>query len=270
MNRRAERTRKLMDERRICVVVPTYNNASTLGAVLSRILTYTDAVIVVNDGSDDGTGDILNTFSGTVHVENHSTNKGKGAALMTGFGAARRMGYRYAITIDSDAQHFPEDIPAMVEFNCRFPTHIIVGQRDMNARNMPGKNTFANKFSNFWFYVQTGTRLGDTQTGFRLYPLSAIYWPKCITSRYEAELEVLVYARWHGIDVVPAPIRVYYAPQNQRISHFRPTLDFARISMLNTVLCFLTVVYAWPVRLWRVMFCRKGGYGTSLSVNHVV
>ena len=112
-------------------------------------------------------------------------------------------------------------------------------------------SNFANKFSNFWFYVQTGKALEDTQTGYRLYPLHKLYGVGLLTSRYEAELELLVFASWHGVELVSIPVNVYYPPREERVSHFRPGKDFARISVLNTVLCFLAVVYGLPLRLGR-------------------
>lgn len=125
---------------------------------------------------------------------------------------------------------------------------------------MPGGNTFANKFSNFWFTVQTFKRLPDTQTGYRLYPLHKLSGTRLITSRYEAELELLVFAAWRGVELVSVPVRVYYPPEGERVTHFRPTADFARISVLNTVLCFLAVVYGWP----RMLFQRLKRFTYSL------
>ena len=118
--------------------------------------------------------------------------------------------------------------------------------RNIAAENMPASNTFANKFSNFWFQVQTLQFLPDTQSGYRLYPLrrmGSLWW---MTSRYEAELEMLVFAAWHGIKLIPIPISVYYPPANERVSHFRPKIDFLRISIVNTVLCVLAIVYGGP------------------------
>ena len=250
---------------RICVIVPTYNNAATLREVLDRILAVHRPVIVVNDGSTDATADILAGFGNSVEVVTHAVNRGKGAALVSGFHHAAACGYTHAITIDSDGQHFPEDIPAVLQAHAANPAAIVVGQRDIEARNMPGKNTFTNKFSNFWFYIQTGVKLRDTQTGFRLYPLQQLRGLRCITSRYEAELELMVYASWHGTRIVSVPIRVHYPPAGVRVSHFRPGRDFARISVLNTVLCFFTVVYAWPLRGARAVRRLFGGNGRSRS-----
>jgi hypothetical protein len=144
-----------------------------------------------------------------------------------------------------------------VEANIAHPGALIVGSRDLSGIDASGGSLFANRFSNFWFAVQTLHPLPDTQTGFRLYPLHKLSGFRWITSRYEAELELLVFAAWHGVRLVSLPIRVYYPPREERVTHFRPAADFARISVLNTVLCFLAVVYGWPRMLLHQLFCRK-------------
>jgi hypothetical protein len=124
-----------------------------------------------------------------------------------------------------------------------------VGSRLLRQQNMPNGNTFANKFSNFWFRLQTGINMPDTQSGFRLYPLNRISRISFITNRYEAELEFLVRSAWRGINVCDVPISVYYPPPEKRISHFRPYRDFFRISVLNTIFTIIAFVYAYPVKL---------------------
>lgn len=238
-----------MRSMKVCVIVPTYNNGGTIGRVLDDILGYADDVIVVNDGSTDDTADILRSFGDRITVVSYERNRGKGHALKTGFAKARTMGYDYAITIDSDGQHYASDIPLFVRAIAEHPGALIVGQRDLSNVDINGKSSFANKFSNFWFYVQTGRRLPDTQTGYRAYPLAGLHGTGLLTSRYEAELELMVFASWHGTEIVSIPISVYYPPQAERISHFRPALDFTRISILNTVLCIAAVVYGAPLRL---------------------
>ncbi len=236
-----------MKAMRICVVVPTYNNAGTIVGVLQRILAITNDVIVVIDGCTDDTQQRLETIRGELlSVVDYMPNRGKGHALVEGFKRAISKGFEYAITIDSDGQHFPEDIPLFVEALRQQPHSLVVGARNLHEQNMPGGNLFANKFSNFWFFLQTGVALPDTQTGYRLYPLNRLRGTQWITSRYEAELELLVNAAWRSVPIRSIPVRVYYPPQNERVSHFKPVVDFMRISLLNTALCILAVVYGWP------------------------
>ncbi len=173
------------------VIIPTFNNASTLKDILIRVLAVCDNVIVVNDGSLDNTCIILNQFKG-IEIVTHDKNKGKGAALCSGFRKAYNMGYKYAITIDSDGQHYPEEIVLLCEASFIEPETLWIGSRNLKSENIPGKNSFANKFSNFWYKVETGVSLVDTQSGFRLYPLEKINGFKPISGRYEFELEIIV------------------------------------------------------------------------------
>lgn len=248
-----ENIREAIASHRICVLVPTYNNAGTLRSVMSDIIRYSPNVIVVNDGSTDATQSILDGFGDKVDIVSYHENKGKGYALRQGFERAMAMGYDYAITIDSDGQHYASDIPHFVKAIIEYPGALILGERNLTNVDINGKSTFANKFSNFWFAVQTGKKLNDTQTGYRAYPLKNLRGLSLLTSRYEAELELLVLACWHGTTIIPIPIQVYYPPRAERVSHFKPALDFTRISVLNTILCIAALVYGIPFRLWNAV-----------------
>jgi glycosyltransferase involved in cell wall biosynthesis len=230
----------MIDPRHICAVIPTYNNGGTVAGVVQGVLRQGLPVLVVDDGSTDGTSEALKGLD--VNVLRHEKNLGKGRALKTGLEEARRLGYRFALTIDADGQHDPEDIPALVA--AAGEKTLVVGSRNIAADGMPAGSTFANRFSNFWFTVQTFRKLPDTQTGFRVYPLEDLPSLKLLTARYEAELTLLVFSAWKGLKLVPVPVRVYY-PEN-RVSHFRPFADFFRISVLNTVLCLVALVYGYP------------------------
>lgn len=226
------------------VLIPTYNNEKTLSRVLDGVLSYTPEVIVVNDGSTDSTAEILARYP-QIEVITFAQNKGKGKALQEGFRVARAKGYQYVLTIDSDGQHFPEDIAHFLTAIAQEPTlTLLVGNRDMTVEGVPRKSSFGHKFSNFWFHLETGVRLPDTQSGYRLYPLEGI--PKrYFTGKFEFEIEVLVRSSWRGVPVKPVPIRVLYDPQ-ERVSHFRPVWDFVRISLLNTVLVLIALFYIKP------------------------
>ena len=120
--------------------------------------------------------------------------------------------------------------------------------------NMPGKNSFGNKFSNFWFRVETGIRCPDTQTGYRLYPVRLMKDMRFFTRKYEFEIEVLVRSAWKGIKLEWVPVSVYYAPKETRITHFRPFKDFFRISILNTILVLIAFLYIKPRDFFRAIF----------------
>ena len=229
----------------VCVIVPTYNNAGTLGDLLASVQAYTDRIIVVNDGSTDGTVNVLAGFSGLDLVSNNK-NEGKGVALRRGFAHAIGKGYDYAITIDSDGQHFAKDLPLFLKELDAEKGQLIIGARNLHQENMPGKNTFANKFSNFWFWIDTGIRAPDTQSGYRLYPLYLMKDMRFYGKKYELEVEVLVRCAWKGIKITWIPVNIYYPPAEERISHFRPGPDFSRISVLNTILFLIAVLYIKP------------------------
>lgn len=236
-----ERMRRL----ECAVVIPTYNNERTLCEVIAAVKGYCDDIFVVNDGSTDSTASLLSGVE-NIRVIEYGRNRGKGYALRKGLRAATDAGFRYAITIDSDGQHYADDLPVFVERIEQQPDALLIGARNLMADNMPSKNTFANKFSNFWYKVETARTLADTQSGFRLYPLRKLRGMYMICRGYEFEVEVIVRAAWRGIEVENIPIRVYYAPEGERVSHFRPLQDFTRISILNTFLVTGALLFYYP------------------------
>ena len=240
-------------QQHICALIPTYNNAGTIADVVRRVHAYLRDIIVVVDGSTDDTLAILNGLDFPVTVVSHEKNRGKGAALVSGFRKAIEMGFDLALTIDADGQHYPEDIPVLSRAHDVHPQALIVGSRQFTDPNMPDKSKFANRFSNFWFALQTSIRLPDTQTGMRLYPLHRLHGLGILTRRYEAELELLVFAAWHNVPLVPVPVRVYYPPKEERVSHFVPARDFTRISILNCFLCIGAVLFGYINMYWRTV-----------------
>jgi glycosyltransferase involved in cell wall biosynthesis len=240
------RLNNFFEEQRCCVLIPTYNNQKTLEKVITDTLEYTNHIVVVNDGSTDTTPQILEKFKGVISVVNFPENHGKGAALREGFKFALGKNYQYAISIDSDGQHYPEDLEAFLIKIKEQPNALIIGARNMEQASVPGKSSFGNKFSNFWFELETGIKMPDTQSGYRLYPIEKLKNISFYTSRFEFEIEVIVKAAWAGIAVVPLPVGVFYPTKEERVSHFRPTKDFFRISVLNTCLVPLAIIWYRP------------------------
>ena len=250
-----------VEENEVCAVIPTYQNAKTLLKVVADVHRVVDTVFVGADGSNDGTAALLDKATGNERPEKvltHPKNCGKGAALKTGLTYARQQGFRYAVTVDADGQHRADDIPALLKAVEEEPDALAIGSRGLQHENMPAKSTFANRFSNFWFALQTLQRLPDTQSGLRVYPLRRLHGLRWMSARYEAELTLLVFSAWAGVKLLPVPVSVYYPPRDQRVTHFRPGRDFTRISVLNTLLCFLMVVYGWPR-----IFCRQIARGVK-------
>ncbi|MPT30096.1 MAG: DUF2062 domain-containing protein [Chryseobacterium sp.] len=233
-----------VSEKKICVLIPTYNNEKTLRRVIDGVLDYTGNIIVLNDGSTDSTSEILNNYL-QITVVSLPENKGKGNALKIGFRKAKELGFDFAITIDSDGQHYPDDIPVFIEALLTEKEDVLlIGNRNMSQDGIPRKSSFGNNFSNFWFWFETGIKLEDTQSGYRLYPLKKIP-KKYFTPKFEFEIEIIVRTAWKHIPVKNVPVKVLYDPA-ERVSHFRPFRDFTRISILNTILVFITLIYIIP------------------------
>ena len=231
--------------------------------VVRRVHQHVRDIIVVDDGCTDDTLNLLSGLDFPLTVVSHPRNRGKGAALVSGFRKALELGFDYALTIDADGQHYPEDIPLLIRALEIHPNAFIVGSRPFTDSNMSGKSKFANRFSNFWFRLQTTVPLPDTQTGMRIYPLHRLHGLAFITSRYEAELELLVFAAWHNVPLIPVPIRVYYPPKEERVSHFRPAYDFTRISILNCFLCLGALLFGYINMYWRTVLC-FGYFGLTM------
>ncbi|MBN1416216.1 MAG: DUF2062 domain-containing protein [Bacteroidales bacterium] len=235
-----------------CVIIPTYNNDKTLEQIISDVLKITKDIIVINDGSTDNTSRILEKYD-FIKIISYSPNRGKGYAIRKGFELAMADGFNYAITIDSDGQHFASDIGIFIERIKKEPDSLIVGARNLERENLSRGSSFANRFSNFWYRLITGISLADTQTGFRLYPLDRIKGMRFFTQKYEFELEILVRSAWEGINIISVPIRVFYPSKEERVSHFRPFKDFARISVLNTLFVIVALLYVRPFSFVRYL-----------------
>ena len=255
------------EELGVCVLIPTYNNEKTLEQVIRDVLEYCNDVIVVNDGSTDNTQFILSKFN-QIKAIGYSNNTGKGYALQKGFECAKSLNFKYCISIDSDGQHKASDLPVFLNALKENPDALIVGARNMNQKGIPGKSSFGHRFSNFWFHFETGLKLPDTQSGFRLYPVNKISEFSFFTKKYEFEIEVLVKSVWNGIDVISCPIQVFYAEGKERITHFRPFKDFTRISILNTYLVLLAIIYYRPKLFFRSIKKKTldKSYGSKFSL----
>ena len=215
---------------RCAIVIPAYNHGAMVRGVVEKCLQLRLPVIVVDDGSTDSTPSVLAPFSG-VTVIRHEKNQGKGASLLTGFAAALAFA-DWAITIDADGQHDPEDILSLISLIRTVPDGqrpLVIGKRaGMGHGNVPWTSRWGRKFANFWVWTSCGRWLSDSQSGFRVYPLPETLRLGTRARRYQFEVEVLVRAVWRGIPIVETPVRAIYGPRDKRVSHFRPWLDFWR------------------------------------------
>jgi glycosyltransferase involved in cell wall biosynthesis len=212
---------------RCAIVIPAYNHGAQVRKVVEKCLQLRLPVVVVDDGSTDSTFDVLASLSG-VTVIRHKQNQGKGASLLTGFAAVLRFA-DWAITIDADGQHDPEDIISLTQAVPVGQRPLVIGKReDMGHKNVPWTSRWGRRFANFWVWTSCGRWLSDSQSGFRIYPLPETIFLKTKAKRFQFEVEVLVRAVWSGIPIIETPVHAIYDPPEERISHFRPWLDFWR------------------------------------------
>ncbi len=231
---------------RLCVVIPTYNNPETISEVVARTLkSCAFPVLVVDDGSEIPVTSLLppelgrdcenGSGKGRVEVLRLAENQGKGLALQRAISYCLALGFTHIITLDGDAQHFPEDISLLAEEVRKNPWNLVIGERKMDE-TAPGISHFGRKFSNFWVKYQADAEVRDSQSGYRAYPLFLLQTMRFLTRRYDFEIEVLVRLLWRGAEVSHVPVRVLYQPPGERVSHFGKFRDNARISALNTLL----------------------------------
>jgi len=229
------------------VVIPVYNHEARVADVVRAAAGLGLPVIVVDDGSTDGTRERVKDIP-DIRVLRHPVNRGKGAALLTGFAEAARSA-RWAVTLDADGQHDPAEIPGLIARIAAGERLILVGARSgMDGAHVPWTSRFGRGFSNFWVRASGGPRLTDSQSGFRVYPLPETLHLKVKSRRFQFEVEVLARAGWRGLAVREAPVTVTYPPGMTRISHFRPFTDFIRNSATFSRLIFQRIVIPASIR----------------------
>ena len=214
---------------RAAVVIPVYNHGTQVAGVIAAARPLGLPIFVVDDGSTDSTAVVLAVQEG-ITVLRHPVNRGKGAALLTGFTAVAPS-CNWALTIDADGQHDPADGQALLAVARQGARVLVVGNRQgMAGSHVPWTSRFGRRFSNFWVWVSGGPWVADSQSGFRLYPLPETLELRVMAERYQFEVEVLVRARRRGIATMEVPVSVVYQPKGVRVSHFRPWRDFLRNS----------------------------------------
>lgn len=249
-----------MHKFKLAIVIPTYNNASVLRAVVEDVKRHVsdELIIVVNDGSTDTTDQILQKISG-IEVLSYSNNCGKGIALRRGFQKAFELGATNVITFDGDGQHLPEDLSLFIEKTTEKPETLFIGHRIIpydKGVEPPSRSTVGKKFGNFWYKFITRISLSDTQCGFRSYPLSKVLAIHSKRKKYEYEQELLIKMAWNGVEIQELDIHIYYQPEEESMSHFRPVRDFIHISRVNSKYAFIRVVNPFlfldvPGNSWR-------------------
>jgi glycosyltransferase involved in cell wall biosynthesis len=216
----------------VAVVIPAFNEVVTLREVVIRTLRQTDRIIVVDDGSDDGTAATLHDLP--VTVLRNTENLGKAASLRRGMVHALGDGASAVVTIDADGQHEPEDIPRLIAAHVANPRSIIVGARLHERDNIPRARYLANRCANFLISWAAGYAIADSQSGFRLYPaavLSALDIGNERSRGFAFETSMLIKAA--RIDVMSVPVRISAIYRiGARASHFRPVVDIFFIGLV--------------------------------------
>ena len=227
------------------IVIPVYNHAATLRMVAEESLAQGFPVLVVDDGSTDGS--LATVADLPVERCRLPDNRGKGAAIMAGAALARQLGFKAILTIDADGQHDPADAALLMEKAGSSWPAIVIGARRMATDNVPKSSLFGRDFSNFWVRLECGQSLADTQSGYRLYPVDFLTSGLFLATRYGFEVEVLVRGAWAGLPILSTEVAVFYAPAGERISHFHKFKDNLRLSCLHTLLV-LRSLFPWPHR----------------------
>jgi glycosyltransferase involved in cell wall biosynthesis len=222
---------------RSMALVPALDAAGTVGGVVAGALKHVERVVVVDDGSTDGTGAVA-AKAGAV-VLTHTTNLGKGDALVTGFGYASANGYDAVVTLDADGQHDPGEMPKLLE-KLETGADIVVGARLGDKDIIPKARYYTNLVGVTCISWRAGCRIEDTQSGFRAYRLSSLSGIKLTTHGFDTETEILIKAGRKGGNILSVPVRAIYTEAAMTRSHFRPVRDTYRICMV-----FLASLF-WP------------------------
>ncbi len=213
---------------RWCVLIPCLNEESAIGPLVESVLALGAAVIVVDDGSEDRTPEILATLP--VTLLRHAQRRGKGEALRNGFREARRQGFAAVLTMDGDGQHLASDVPRLVAAAARYPQHIVIGARLRDLAQQPKGRRRANAVADWGISVACAQPVADTQSGQRWYPLAALELADLPAENFVFEAAILIAAsREKHLGIVSVPIASRYH-ENFRRSHFRPIRDVARIT----------------------------------------
>jgi len=210
----------------ICVVVPAYNSARTISAVVAGIRRHGLRVLVVDDGSVDTTGDAAARAG--AEILRHPRNRGKGHALISGFDWALGQGMESVVTMDADGQHAPDDLPGILEQGRH--ADLVIGQREMALGKMPRSSFIGNCVSTFWISLFSGRQFPDTQCGFRLYSRRLLAAVPLRGGRFETETEVLMRASLLGLAIEWVPIRtIYDNGVTPHVTHFDNLFDSLRV-----------------------------------------
>ncbi|MCU1281583.1 MAG: glycosyltransferase [bacterium] len=209
------------------IVIPCFQGAHTVGDVVRGARASGLPVVVVDDGSTDDSSAVAAAAGAT--VLRHAANRGKGAALASGFAYARKIGAGAVVTMDADGQHDAGEIGKLIAAHASDPRALVVGVRSFAAEDMPRRSRVGNRISTWWISRYAGLRYTDTQSGFRVYP-SAIFDVPLKSTKFDTETELLLRAAKMKLPLVEVPIKTIYTPDHA--SHFHGFRDTMRVIKL--------------------------------------
>jgi glycosyltransferase involved in cell wall biosynthesis len=221
---------------RTCALIPAFNEATYIADVVERTRQYVAEVVVIDDGSGDGTADIAQTAGAT--CLRLPKNCGKASALRTGIAFAREHRFSHVITIDGDGQHLPEDIPLMLRVAEETGADLIIGARSFDRARMPRPRYFSNVIGSRLASALVGHEIRDSQSGFRLFRLDKLDGAKLRSRCYELEMEILIKMARSGCTIAHAPIRTVY-DDGQARSKMKPVRDTVRVCLWSLAFRFL-------------------------------
>lgn len=220
-----------MQKSDVVVVVPTYNNPQTIENVAQDVLDHGYHLVIVDDGSSQCVEKIISFKNPKMRIIAHETNRGKGAAIITGAKETKTMGKTFFVSMDGDGQHLAGEIEKMLAI-MDGENQIIIGARNLGINDVPNGSKFGRWFSNFWACWDTGQTVTDSLSGFRIYPVSIVDLP-IKTARFDWEMEVLVRHAWKKRAIKEASVECYYPKPEERVSHFKKFWDTMAIVMVH-------------------------------------
>lgn len=210
-----------------CAIIPAYREGGRIGPVVEGVRGFLSAVIVVDDGSPDDTA--AQAEHAGAMVIRHGTNRGKGAALDSGFRAARERGFEFVVTLDGDGQHSPADLPRFLDAYGQTGTPVLVGTRMADTRTMPFVRRITNRFMSWLLSREMGQRVPDTQCGYRLYRLAVVPEISAESKRFAAESEILMDLSRKGVAIGSVPVATIYGTERSKIHPVKDTIRFVKM-----------------------------------------
>ena len=221
---------------RTCVLIPAFNEAPYIASVVKRVREHVEKVVVIDDGSADGTADVARAAGAT--CLQLPRNCGKASALRAGIAFARDHGFTCVITLDGDGQHLPEDIPVMLRIAQETGADLVIGARCFDRAIMPRSRYFSNVIGSRLASALVGCEIRDSQSGFRLFRLDKLDASKLRSRCYELEMEILIKMARSGCTIAHAPVHMVY-DDGQARSKMKPVRDTVRVCLWSLAFRFL-------------------------------